>query len=157
MKGQCTKTFAPHFRPIPIPQYWQGVSGTCEIVIVFIFSCKISCKILFRNSAHLPLLLSVHVTTFLYAHAVYIHPKYLKKGSFGKSISRRSKTSLKYCCFSVSTINSMDGVLRSVIVSERLKMRKSLAINYWQDTISGVEVNSNVRNISNLWGVSTSF
>ena len=37
---------------------------------------------------------------------------------------------LKYCCFSVSTINSMDGVLLSVIVSERLKMRKSLAINY---------------------------
>ena len=76
---------------------------------------------------HLPLLLSIHVTTlFLHAHAVYIHPKYLKKGSFGKSISRRSKTSLKYCCFSVSTINSMNGVLCSVIVSERLKMRKIL-------------------------------
>ena len=38
----------------------------------------------------------------------------------------------------------MGGVLCSVIVSERLKMRKSLAINYWQDTISGIEVNSNV-------------
>ena len=48
----------------------------------------------------------------------------------------------------------MDGVLRSVIVSERLKMRKSLAINYWQDTISGVEVNTNVRTINNFWGVS---
>ena len=54
-------------------------------------------------------------------------------------------------------INSMDGVLFSVIVSERLKMRKSLAINYWQDTISGVEVKSSDRNVKNLCGVSTSF
>ena len=51
----------------------------------------------------------------------------------------------------------MNGVLCSVIVSERLKMRKSLAINYWQDTISGVEVSTNVRTINNFWGVSTSF
>ena len=34
----------------------------------------------------------------------------------------------------------MDDVLCSVIVSVWLKMKKSLAINYWQDTISGVEV-----------------
>ena len=33
-------------------------------------------------------------------------------------------------------------------------MRKSVAINYWQHTISGVDVNSN---INKLWGVSTSF
>ena len=33
----------------------------------------------------------------------------------------------------------MDGVLCSVIVSELLKMGKSLAINYWLGTISGVE------------------
>ena len=47
---------------------------------------------------HLLLLLSFHVTTlFLHAHAIYIHPKCLKKGRFGKSISRRSKTSVKYC------------------------------------------------------------
>ena len=59
--------------------------------------------------------------------------------------------------FFVSTINSMDGVLCSVIVSERLKIRKSLAINYWQDTISGFAVNSNVGNVNNLWGISTSF
>ena len=45
-------------------------------------------------------------------------------------------------------INSMDGVLFSVIVSERLKMRKSLAINYWQDTISNVKVKSNDRKMS---------
>ena len=44
----------------------------------------------------------------------------------------------------------MCAVMCSVIVSERLKMRKPLAINYWQDTISGVEVNSNVRNINNF-------
>ena len=91
-----------------------------------------------ENLPHLPPLLSCHVTTlFLFAHAVYIHyilPKCLKKASFGKWISRRSKTSLKYF-FSVSTITSMCAVLCSVIVSERLKMRKSLAINYWQDTI----------------------
>ena len=35
----------------------------------------------------------------------------------------------------------MGGVQCSAIVSERLKMRKSLAIHYSQDTISGVEVN----------------
>ena len=38
----------------------------------------------------------------------------------------------------------------SVIVSERLKMRKSVAINYRQDTISGVDVKSNARNINKL-------
>ena len=56
--------------------------------------------------------------------------------------------------FFVSTKNSMDRVLFSVIVSEQLKMRKSLAINYWKYTISGFEVNSNVRNVNNLWGTS---
>ena len=44
----------------------------------------------------------------------------------------------------------MDGVLCSVIVGERLKLRKSLAINCRQDAISGVEVNINVRNINNF-------
>ena len=58
---------------------------------------------------------------------------------------------------SVSTINSMDDVLGSVIVTERLKTRKSLATNYWEDIISGVEVKSNDRNVKNLWKVSTSF
>ena len=58
---------------------------------------------------------------------------------------------------SVSTINSMDDVLCSAIVTERLKMRKSLPINYWQDTTSVVEIKSNGRNVKNLWGVSTSF
>ena len=67
----------------------------------------------------------------------------------GKSIYRRSKT------FFRTTINSMYAVLCSVIVSERLKMRKSNVINYWQDTISGVEFNSNVRNVNKFWGVLT--
>ena len=58
---------------------------------------------------------------------------------------------------SVSTINSMDDVLGSVIVTERLKTRKSLATNCWRDTISVVEVKSNDRNVKNLWKVSTSF
>ena len=44
----------------------------------------------------------------------------------------------------------MSGVLRSVVVSEGLKMRKSLGINYWQDTIFAVEVNNNVININKL-------
>ena len=58
---------------------------------------------------------------------------------------------------SVSAINSMDDVLCSVIVSVWLKMKKSLAINYGQDTISGVEIKSCDRNVKSLWGVSTSF
>ena len=57
--------------------------------------------------------------------------------------------------FSVSALNSMGGELCSVIVSERLKMKKSLALNYWQDAISGVEVSSNARNINKLWGVNS--
>ena len=44
----------------------------------------------------------------------------------------------------------MGGVLCSAIVSEWLKMRKSLGIDYWQDTISDVEVNNNVVNINKL-------
>ena len=38
----------------------------------------------------------------------------------------------------------MGGVLRSAIVSERLKMRKSLRIHYWQ------EVNNSVINTNKL-------
>ena len=51
----------------------------------------------------------------------------------------------------------MDGVLCSAIASERLKMSKSIAIHYWQVTISGVELNNNFININKLWGVSNSF
>ena len=67
------------------------------------------------------------------------------------SIYRQSKTSLmifknyfQIIFFLVSTLNNRGGVLCSVIVNERFKMRKSLAINYWQDTMSGVEVDNNV-------------
>ena len=38
----------------------------------------------------------------------------------------------------------MGGVLCSVTMCDRLKMKKCLAINYWYDTISGAEVNNNV-------------
>ena len=38
----------------------------------------------------------------------------------------------------------MGGVLCSIIVSKRFKIRKSLVINYLQDTVSGVEVDNNV-------------
>ena len=58
-------------------------------------------------------------------------------GCLGKSVYRQSKISFKYF-FSVSIINSMYAVLRSVIVSKQLKMRKSFPINYRQDTISRV-------------------
>ena len=44
----------------------------------------------------------------------------------------------------------MGGVLVSATVSERLKMRKSLGIHYWQNTISGVKVNNYVININKL-------
>ena len=44
----------------------------------------------------------------------------------------------------------MGGVLCRVIVSEWLKMRKSLGIHYCQDTISGAQVNNNVININTL-------
>ena len=41
----------------------------------------------------------------------------------------------------------MGGVLCRAIVSERLEMRKSVAINYWQHTISGVEVSSKINKL----------
>ena len=77
------------------------------------------------------MLLRFHITPydFLFAHAVYIHSKQLTKGSFGKSIDSRSKTSLKYC-FLDSTLNSMGGVLCSAMVREWLRMRKSLVMYY---------------------------
>ena len=79
------------------------------------------------------------------------------------SIYRQSKTSLIisknhiFNFFFVSTLSSMGDVLCSAIVSERLKMRKSLGIHYWQDILSGAEVNKNVININKRWKVSTSF
>ena len=59
--------------------------------------------------------------------------------------------------FFTSTLISMGGVVSSAIVNELLKMRKPLAIRYWQDLPSDVELNNNVININKLWGVSTSF
>ena len=44
----------------------------------------------------------------------------------------------------------MCSVLCSAAVNEWLKMRKSLGICYYQDTISGAEVNNNVININKL-------
>ena len=51
----------------------------------------------------------------------------------------------------------MGGVRCSATVSEWLKIRKPLEIYYYQDTISGAEVNNNVININKLSEVSTSF
>ena len=47
----------------------------------------------------------------------------------------------------------MGGVFCCAIASERLKIRKSIGVHNWQDTISGVGVYSNVININKLWGV----
>ena len=55
------------------------------------------------------------------------------------------------------TLSSMGGVVCSAIVSELLKMRKSLAIHYWWDVPSDVELNNNVINVKKIWGVWTSF
>ena len=48
----------------------------------------------------------------------------------------------------------MCGALCSTIVSELLKLKKSLAIHYWQDNISYAKVNNNVMNFYKLLGVS---
>ena len=62
------------------------------------------------------------------------------------------------CTFNLRPVSTgMGGVLSSSIVSERLKMRKSIGIHYWQDTIYSVKVSNNVININKLWGVLTSF
>ena len=60
-------------------------------------------------------------------------------------------------CFFVSTLSSMGGVVCSAIVSELIKMRKSLTIHCLQDVPSEVELNNNVININKLCGVLTSF
>ena len=44
----------------------------------------------------------------------------------------------------------MGGVRCGATVSEWLKIRNSLGIYYHQDTMSGTEVNNNVRNINKL-------
>ena len=62
-----------------------------------------------------------------------------------------------YFIFFVSTLNNIGGVVCSTIVSERLKLRKSLAIPYRQGMPSDIELNNNVININKLSGVSTRF
>ena len=56
--------------------------------------------------------------------------------------------------FFISTPSSLDGVVRSAIVSELIKMEKSLPNHYWQDIPSDFELN-NIININKLWDVST--
>ena len=54
----------------------------------------------------------------------------------------------------ISTPSSLDGVVRSAIVSELIKMETSLPNHYWQDIPSDFELN-NIININKLEGVST--
>ena len=56
----------------------------------------------------------------------------------------------------ISTPSSLDGVVRSAIVSELIKMETSLPnhYHYWQDIPSDFELN-NIININKLEGVST--
>ena len=56
--------------------------------------------------------------------------------------------------FFISTPSSLDGVVRSAIVSELIKMETSLPNHYWQDIPSDFELN-NIININKLWDVST--
>ena len=170
MKGQCKKVFAIHLRPyIPILRFWLGVFCIYEIMIAFKFSCKISHiqdtvqKIyrIYLRSHHFTLSIIFMCACSLYscAHAVYIHVR--MQSIFIRNIKTREVLGSWFIgylkLFSVSTINSMCTVLYSVTMRERLKTRKSPAINYWQDTISLLKRNRNVRNINNLWEILTSF
>ena len=125
-----------HPRPyIPIPQYWPWVSCIYDKLAAFKLFCKISYMLdtlqkiflIYLHFYH-----SRHDIFFICSHTVHIHSKYLKKESFGKSIYRQSKNSLKWFFF-VSTVNRKGGVLCSARFSERLKMRKSLAVHYRQN------------------------
>ena len=142
-----------------IPRYWPGVSCIYEIVIAFIF--------FFLNIPHLgyffrkssafssALIISRYTIIFICTCSIY-SPEIFRREILGSQFIGDLKLLWNKFC-SVSTINSMCAVLCSVTVSEGLKVRKSLAISYWQDPISGNKVNSNVRNNNNLWGVSTTF
>ena len=81
----------------------------------------------------------------------------LRREVFGSRVKGNQKLLCNIFCLFISTLNIMDGVLCSARVSERLKIRKSLGIHHWKDTISSVDVNNNVININKLWEVSTSF
>ena len=96
-----------------------------------------------------------HIHTSIFTYSIYS----LKTFKEGKLWEVDFKAIRKFFVifFSVSLLNSMGGVLCSAAVSEWLKMRKFLGIYYYQNAISGAEVNSNVINISKLWEVSTGF
>ena len=82
----------------------SAVSGWRESLAFIMYQPHLNClaksptiRILFRKISRI-YLHSYHFTLqhyFSYGHAVYIHSKYLKIGSFGRSICRRSRTSLK--------------------------------------------------------------
>ena len=69
------------------------------------------------------LIISRYDIFFIYARAVCIHSKYLKKGSFGKSIYRQSKTSseMKFFLFL--------HLIAGVVSCEQLKMRKKCILS----------------------------
>ena len=90
-------------------------------------------RILFRKSSAFTSALTYHFTL---QHYFYMGMQYI----FSQNIYIREVLRSRFLgdlkllwniFFSASTINSMCAVLCSVIVSEQLKMRKSLAINYW--------------------------
>ena len=140
MKDQCKKIFVLHLRP--------DVSIPCYNIIA---ACKLSCKIS-RIKDTLQKISQINLRFyyltlqhyFFYAHTAYIRIKYSKKGSFEMSTYRQSRTSLIFFkniflnkFFLVSTLSSMGGVVCSAIVSERLKIGKSLGIP--QQTFVGLE------------------
>ena len=107
---------------------------------------------------HLPPLLSFTLWDYiLYAHIAY-SLKTFKEGKFCEvNLKAIQNFFVIFFSFFDSTLNSMSLVRCSTTVSEWLKMRKSLGIYYYQDTISGVEVYNNVININKIWEVSPSF
>ena len=66
-------------------------------------------------------------------HTQYIFAQNIEgRGVLGKQIIGDLKL-LWNEFFFVSMLNNIGGVVYSAIVSEQLKMRKSIAIHFWQD------------------------
>ena len=96
-----------------------------------------------QNLLHLPPLLSFYVMTLFFICKIF------KEGKLW-GVDLKAIQNFFLIFFFVSTLNSIGCVLCSAAVSGWLKMRKFLGIYYYQDVISGVEVNNNVINISKL-------
>ena len=98
-----------------------------------------TCRILFRKSLAFTsiLIISCYDILSICTRSIY-SLKIFKEGEFWNSIYSQFIIYLKLLWndfFFVFTLNSKGGVLCIATVSEGLKMRKSLTIHYWQDTV----------------------